>query len=897
MNFYGFEQGIPEELTNIGGRVAITDQQSKQGECSLLWEFEEGNQLVFDAPIDYRAHFVVENDYRIYTFAAYLFGFGTEGRLRVGFWKEGAEQAFFEIRLGFEGWRSVMIYFDRDMQGTPTDGMDRMVITAQAGGKLLIDELIPANRYDQRYVLKSYQMPDVQEFRPMNVIDWQLRKDCLGAQLSLQEEAIIRKRCLQYLYEEYVEGKCPELTALEERMNRLAIREGSMGLHGMKVEAPNQRRVTEGTEGASDTWVSIRFATDLLKDLAVRFRAKGCERSKEWYLTVLRYLIQQGLAEGSTLGTHCILDYHMRPFYLSVMLMHEELAAEGLLAQLCGTMRWFQHLANLGFAEGIPGKKASSDDFYNSAQGMLFMILLLEDRAEKAAYLRAYQLWLDRNMALGEGLDGIFKEDGCIYHHHGHYIAYGETGLFGLVPIVYMLTGTSFAVSDSSWQNVKRVLESIWFQCWGGRVPVVFSGRHPLGIARLLRAPYKYYELICELRGEPMDYAKSGSRSFPMACAQVHRRPGWLAAAKGFSRYLWGSEIYKGNNHYGRYRSYGVLELFGGEEGETTVFSHDGFDWNRFPGATTIHLPMEELEARIYNVDQFCGFEEDLFSDQSFAGGMSLGDNGMFSMILTEHPKYNGTHKAYKSVFFHDDFILLLGSGITNDSAYETETTLFQDTLAAAGGVLLNGEVFAGQRVIREGDVLTDTLGNHYYLKAGTGIYAQNGEQISQSSTGTGETRGSFATAVIRHGSAPQEASYEYGIGMKGAAAPAYQVLRQDETAHVVRIGSTVYYAIFEPEHFEEIRTDVPLMVMIEEQENGLRVAVCDPDLGLYEEDPDQYDENGIRKEVSIYSRSWIIHTTPVRERQVRLQSDAYSLDLTLRLRGGFGQQLFAEKR
>lgn len=898
MNFFGFENGMPRELTNIGGSIAVTDKQSKQGNCSLLWDFEEGDQLVFDTPIDYRTNFVVENDYRIFTFGAYLFGFGAEGHLEVSYWKQGVKQAFFEICLGFSGWRSVMIYFDRDMQGTPVDEMDRMVITAKANGRLLLDELVPANRYDQRYVLKSYQMPEVHEFRPMNVIHWEIRKDCLDAELTVQEEEQILSRCLKYLQDEFVEGKSLELETLEERIARFAIRDEGLGLHGVKVEAPNQRGIVAGTEAEKDTFIGVYTATTLLKDLAVRYAATGCERSRELYLLLLRYLILQGWAEGSSLGTHCILDYTQRYLYLSIMLMREVLEQEGMLPEIRATMKWFQHLALMGFAEGIPGKKASSDDFYNTVQGILFLILLMEDRKEKAAYLKAYRDMLDRSMVLAEGLSGLFKEDGCIYHHHGHYIAYGETGLTGMAPVIYMLSGTSFAVSESSWQNMKRVLEALWFQCWGGRVPIALSGRHPLGIAKLPRMPYKYLELICQERGEEPDYAREGNRCYPMACAQVHRRNGWMAVAKGFSRYLWGSEIYRGNNHYGRYRSYGVLELFNGKEGETMAFSHDGYDWNRFPGATTIHLPFEELRARIYNVDQFCGFEEDLFSDQSFAGGVSLGDNGMYSMILTEHPKYNGTHKAYKSVFFHGDFILLLGSGIENDSTYETETTLFQDSLATDSpaqcnrAVLLNGAPFCGTYTVQSGDVLKDTYGNCYYLKAGTEILAACGEQISESSTGAGETRGSFATAVIRHGAAPGGASYEYGIGMNGAAAPEYQVIRQDEVAHVVRIGSTVYYAIFEPEHFEEIRSEVPVMLIAEEQENGARIAVCDPDLGLYEEDPDQYDENGVRKEVSIYSRSWTRTTTPLRLRQVHLTGERYGLDCTLQLRGGYAQTI-----
>ena len=896
MKFFGFENGIPRELTSRGGQIEITDQQAKQGCCSLQWDYQEGDELIFDTPIAYQTNYFVPNDYRIFTFGAYLFGFGQEGSLRVSYWKEEKEQCYFEICLGFRGWRSVMTYFEGGMQGTPVDGMDRMVISARGKGRLLLDELVTANRYDQRYVLKSYQRPENRECRPMNTIGWKLDRSYGGTELTDETLACITDRCEQYLTEEFVTGNIKDLSELEEKVQNLHIREGSMGLCGVKIETPNQRGIVADTEGAADEYLPVRKVTDLCVELAARYRGVGCERSKELYLLLLRYLLLQGVAEGSSFGTHCILDYGLRPLYVSLMLMREPIAGEGLLPEVIGLMRWFLHFGTMGFAEGIPGKKASTDDFFNCAQGMLFMILMMEDREEQAIYLKAYQNWLDRSMEVSDGLGEMFKEDGCIYHHHGHYIAYGEGGMNGIAPVVYVLMGTPFSVSDCSWENMKRTMEAIRFQCWGDRVPVAFCGRHPLGKMRLMKIPYKYFERAARLRGEVPVYGDAGNRSFHMACAAVHRRPGWLAVAKGFSKYLWGSEIYRGNNHYGRYRSYGVLELANGEYGGKMAFAHDGFDWNRFPGATTIHLPPEELNARIYNVDSLSGFEEDLFSDQSFAGSVSLGDNGMFSMILTEHPKYNGTHKAYKSIFFWNDFILLLGSGICNDSSYETETTLFQDS-GEAGCMLLNGIPWEGTHVTREGDVLTDLFGNRYYMKEGTSIQGACGWQVSQSSTGSGETTGRFAAAVIRHGVSPKGASYEYGIGMAGAAAPAYQVLRQDEKAHIVRIGETTYYAVFDPEGPEEINTDVPLMVMVKETPEGLQIGVCDPDLGLYEEDPSQYDENGVRKEVSIYSRSWTIQTTPIRVREISLEIESLGIRETLQLKGGYTQTIKKENR
>ena len=113
-----------------------------------------------------------------------------------------------------------------------------------------------------------------------------------------------------------------------------------------------------------------------------------------------------------------------------------------------------------------------------------------------------------------------------------------------------------------------------------------------------------------------------GVRVFPMACAAVYRRKSWMAIAKGFSRYLWGTEIYEQNNLYGRYLAYGTLEIIC--ENGMSGFSHDGYDWSRIPGATAIRLPLHSMKAKLQNPDCFSGVEEMLISDQSFAGGNSL---------------------------------------------------------------------------------------------------------------------------------------------------------------------------------------------------------------------------------------------------------------------------------
>ena len=60
------------------------------------------------------------------------------------------------------------------------------------------------------------------------------------------------------------------------------------------------------------------------------------------------------------------------------------------------------------------------------------------------------------------------------------------------------------------------------------------------------------------------------------------------------------------------------------------------------------------MKSSIAQVDTFSGIEEMLLSDETYSGGNNLNNNGMFAMKLHENPKYNGSHRARKSVFFFD---------------------------------------------------------------------------------------------------------------------------------------------------------------------------------------------------------------------------------------------------
>ena len=102
------------------------------------------------------------------------------------------------------------------------------------------------------------------------------------------------------------------------------------------------------------------------------------------------------------------------------------------------------------------------------------------------------------------------------------------------------------------------------------------------------------------------------------------------------------------------------------------------------------------------------------------------------------------------------------------------------------------------------------------------------------------------------------------------AADPPYRILRADNRAHIVENKKTgcIYYALFEAVRDERpsslfLGCSKPLLLLIQlsEDQKTATLRLCDPDLRLCEGiDPEQYDTQGRRKELSIYSRPWRNH-------------------------------------
>ena len=668
---------------------------------------------------------------------------------------------------------------------------------------------------------------------------------------------------------------------------------------------------------------------NLMKRIAIAYNnvsnAAVKDELKQKFLAMYDHITDQGVAYGSCWGNIHHYGYSMRGLFVSYFLMKDVLRAAGKLDDAERTLNWYA-ITNEVYPEPM-GNGIDIDTFNTKLQGRIASILIMEDSPEKLQYLRSFSRWLDYGCRPAPGLSGSFKKDGACFHHCNNYPAYAVGGLDGATNMIYLLSGTEFRLSELAHETVKNVLLAMRFYCNLKQWPLSMSGRHPNGKGELIPIQYAvmaiagtpdgkqkydadmaaaYLRLVAhigtpdkdvpdylpkasarqelemkrllEAQGFRPEPDPQGNLALGYGCVSVQRRDNWAAVVRGHSRYLWAAEHYLPANFYGRYLAHGSMQILTGKPDETVTFAtsgwqENGFDWNRIPGVTSIHLPFEQLRAKVLNVDAFSGMEEMLYSDEAFAGGLSQARmNGNFGIKLHEHDKYNGSHRARKSFHFFNGTIVCLGTDIENtNTEFPTETTVFQSAV-------ITPETRAYWNACKEGgQTYIDPNGVGYYLSESSMADAQfekNFPQVTVGERSTKPTSGNWVSLTLQHGKAPKGASYEYAVLPHTDAAslkafadkPAYKVLRQDRNAHIVRSlpDNLTSYVLFEtpqalPADGLLQKADTSCLVMIREDKDKLLLTVSQPDLALYRGASDEaFDKDGKRVERSIYSRPWI---------------------------------------
>jgi chondroitin-sulfate-ABC endolyase/exolyase len=910
--YYSFESG-----------KSISTEHFKTGKSSLRWDWRKNNaKLALNYAIPYQKHNPNPKETSVSTFVFWVYSSKPmEGELDFAFLKGGKVCCHFPYKLGFTGWRGAWVAFDRDMQGTPEEGMDKIVITIKGTkkGTLWFDGIIPSAFEDIRHHTPDFQAPFINAHTDMHWLllerNWNYKLD-IPVQANISQSTInemdtISERFLQLVAGEKKGWKFAKAKEIYDSYGIRFNQDGSIVGKPIFFTRYGETFTNLGIEDASkqfkDNGQLLKDYNDNMLQIALAWRNSKKPSEKEqlaqMYVNMTKHLLDQGFAAGSAQGTLHHLGYSMRNFYTAPVIMKDVLSKAGLMDEVQQAMEWFSGVGEVKLAPTTPGMDI--DAFNTYLMGRVAALIMLPNTPYKYAYFQALSRWIDNGFKYTSGLKACFKTDGTVFHHRRAYPAYAVGGFDGAVKAVWLLRGTSLAISPESHGNLRKALLEMKFYCNEESFPLSMSGRHPDGLGALI--PWQY-ELLAEA-GKPENWQvydsalvspahPQGVKSYGYNSSLSVRKDNWLVTIAGHSRYLWATETYVGANHYGRYLNHGSMQILGDSSAEGGDGIHvsalgsgyqvAGFDWCHIPGTTAAQIPMAKMKANVLNVDEFSGYEEMLLSDEWFAGGVShnlikgsdKGNCGAYAMILHEHDKYNGSLRAHKSFFTFGNRIICLGSGLENSlPGSELHTTLFQNTIDAhhpttVGGISHN-ELSYKAEISAPMTTVQDRFANTWFIK-NADVRISRGEQNSLHEETDAPTKGTFEKAYIYHWatdslghSTKGRDSYEYMAVVHCSPTELasyekelpYKVISATNSLHaVVDLPSgTVAAAAFEPTKVDEmVKYASACMLMYDVKGSVMTLSVSNPDLALYSGPSDEIYKDGKRVERSIYSRKWV---------------------------------------
>ena len=651
------------------------------------------------------------------------------------------------------------------------------------------------------------------------------------------------------------------------------------------------------------------LADTVFLPLVYDYKLNGNEESLQKLYDLYDYYHDQGWAEGSGLGSWNLGILRTTGYFISVYLMKDELKQTNRLDREMRAFNWFSDFGKVFIDPEKEKESSNSDDLRTNSFNRLLYILMMEDSPEKVQAMKSYINWFNNTLKVGNYLSGTIKPDYMGFHHQAPYMSAYSTESYHLTSaIVYLLHDTIFKVSDEIHNNLKKALITHDILTNQIEIPISLRGRivasSPISIKLLPAYAYlamagnpdtnedidtemagifmKNWKLddsilqrdLIKQSGVGISYVNTlgaisvmldvvnsgvsaspeqqGFWSKPYGGLAVKRKDNWMAMVKGWSKYLWDYESSGTENIYGRYLSYGTLQLM--SKGPLITDKNNGYDfengwdWNRMPGATTKHLSLHDLSSKNNND------EHRTYSDQTFLGSVEgKNDNGVWAMSMHDLT-FDNSFYAKKSVFFLGDEMILLGSDIKNkDTQNKTETTLFQSSIYDNTNKPIHigsaGEItqFPYKNKLDKGaNWLIDPYDNGYYIPDASNIHITRERQTSRNNSDKADTYGNYATAWIDHGNAPNNGEYEYAIKVQTtpeemanyASNVNYEVAQKDSTAHIVKSKDTgvIGYAIFEENQKLSnqdyiVETDTPILAMVTPTGDDISLSISDPDL------------------------------------------------------------------
>lgn len=901
---YSFEKEIPASLKVRGrGELSLSEDRFKDGSNSLKFTWIGQAEMMLVDPVAIKAS--MEN-----TKNGLMMWICNDSPsphpLKVSFRdSKGAEICWFDINMGFKGWRAVWIKYC-DMRSAeayygdlPDDHRNSegafMAIRpspAQASGSFYIDRLSFSTSALHQQITPDLLLPDNNHFLSRRTMwhwarlwEWEAYPKLKPAQVDAKGAAslsLIASRLDDFYKQEMPSGENYEPLKFRPKLESLFSR---LGLEKLADGTVKGRPIVSNDE-AGEADIKMQEAFEVLYRYALDYYLTSDPLSLERFFLVGDHILWQGVDFGSGMGTNHHYGYNIRGWNNALWLMREPLEKSGKMPAYLSALEYWSGIAEcrIKYQEG---RDEIIDSWNTLLLPKLTAAMLQPTQGGRYAYMKALAEWVSSSMYFTPGTIGGIKIDGTAFHHGGHYPAYAVGAYSTLGSYLSLVLGTEFIPDAQARSALKKGLMAMKTYCnlydWG----IGISGRHPFG-GRIPEKAIKTFGYL-SLSGDMTDsgntcdpelggayLAMKGSDKainsrlkqagiketaspegffvYNYGAFGIHRRKGWMLTLKSFNTDVWGSEIYTNNNRFGRYQSYGSVQIINSgnpASAQASRYSEEGWDWNRLPGTTTIHLPFEMLDSPLKGTLM----ER---NTSRFPGVSSLeGRNGVlaFTYVEKDRPNFCSGAKATKSVFCFDNRIVFIGTGISNSSSYPTETTLFQQKLKDR-----EESVIADERLVKgfpehwkpeyKGlSVLEDLLGNCYIVKNNEGLNVVKTEQSSPGNTKKKNGKGDFVSAYIYHGASPKDAAYEYLMLVEPSSSERnkfskklpYKLIQADDSAHVVQDTETGITAYVSYKGYSSDKTAVrhipaETIVMERRASDGfLILSVCTPDLGISE--------------------------------------------------------------
>lgn len=884
----GFEEAVPASFTSPQKKaLSLSDRYYKEGRKSLEWSFQPGGEMniALETPLALTAK--TEESHGI---TLWIYNEKEQpDSLRFEFLNAAGKVSYwFTYRLQSKGWRACWIGF-KSMRGDKADKTiaSYRVVAPNRKGRVFFDRLkFPEPKMNQRTT------PDMQiDYNSLavgrdlwhwcRVWEWEQYKYDIPRPTSVtarqaKDLKLIEERLTEALgHPQGIEGA---IKKAQNTFTKADIYPSGAGFTGAPLLAPDELQRKNGEISWNDLEAMLTgFAYDAY-----------CNKSYEAennYFMVWDYAIDQGFAYGSGMGTNHHYGYQTRKIYTTAWLMRKAIWKSSRRDDILKALTFWSALQETR-RPCAEVRDELLDSWNTLLEAKLISAMMMPDDADRVQALKGLTRWVEGSVHCTPGTIGGIKVDGTTFHHGGFYPAYTTGALSTVSDYIDKTRGTEFMPSIEA----RKLLASAFLAMrnysnlheWNTGI----GGRHPFGgkmggadikaFAQLAmsgdfsgngeefdRALAADYLRLVDGKNTPEARFFKGKGVQPAAAPQgffvynygaagIHRRADWMVTLKGYNTNVWGSEIYLKDNRYGRYNSYGSVQIMSFPSRQASGYVEDGWDWNRLPGTTTIHLPLDLLENPRKGTLMARSPEE-------FAGASSLeGQNGMFAMKLAEanYENFTPDFRARKSVFCFDNRLVCLGTDITNSNAqYPTETTLFQSEYRQGKNVIammgreIDRPSFGAKMAGGPNCWLRDGYGNHYQVLEGL-VRIQVSPQESAHDKTKVATAGVFGSAFIVHGVAPKAASYSYVVYVQptpeqlaeAQKQPDFAILRRDTQLHAVHDRATgiTGYAAFEDVTLAEDEkvADLPAETMVMHRtapDGTLLMSVCDPNLHIRE--------------------------------------------------------------